>query len=609
MHCIRKVTNDILWVGANDRRLALFEGVYSVPEGVSYNSFLLLDEKTVLFDTVDKAVQDRFFENVAYGLGGRKLDYLVLQHIEPDHSAAVSSILLRYPDVTLVLNKMSRTFLNQFYDIGDDVNILEVTESDSLSTGRHELKFVMAPMVHWPEVMVTFDTTDGVLFSADAFGSFGALNGALFADEVDFGRDYLSKARRYYTNIVGKYGPQVEALMAKASGLPIKMICPLHGFVWRKNLNQILEPYSLWASYEPEEQGVMIAYASVYGNTENAAEILACRLSERGVKTSMFDVSVTPSSEIVAEAFRWSHLVFASTTYNMGIFVTMEAVINDIVAHNISNRYVTIIENGSWAPASGSLMKAQFEKCKDIRLIGRLSLKSSPTKSQLGKIDELADTISDTFKKKGALAAPPAPVDPMALRGISYGLYLLTAHANGKDNGCIVNTVAQVTNEPLKISVTVNKGNYTHDMIQETGVFVATVLSESAPFALYERFGLVSGKTTDKFLPSDEETRAENGVRYLTENACAMLAGKVVGETDCGTHTIFLAELTQAKCMDSEPAVTYKYYFERIKPKPKKTSKAGYVCKICGYVHEGDELPPDFICPLCKHGSQDFERL
>ena len=369
MYCTKKVREDLIWVGANDRRLAMFEGVYSVPQGVSYNAYLLLDEKTVLFDTVDKAVSGVFFENVEHALGGRTLDYIVVHHMEPDHSATLQELVARYPQVKVVCNAKIVAMIKQFFTFDIEAHAHVVAEGDVLETGRHKLTFVMAPMVHWPEVMVSYDLTDKILFSADAFGSFGALNGAIFADEVDFERDYLDEARRYYTNIVGKYGTQVQTLLTKAAGLDIQMICPLHGFVWRRNIGDFIGKYLLWSSYKPEKNGVMIAYASVYGNTAMAAEILSSRLRERGVETVMFDVSVTPASEIIAAAFRWSHLVFASTTYNAGIFVTMEALISDLVAHNISNRKVALIENGSWAPTSGGLMRKQLEKCDGVTFI------------------------------------------------------------------------------------------------------------------------------------------------------------------------------------------------------------------------------------------------
>ena len=397
MHCIKRITENLLWVGANDRRLAMFEGVYSVPEGVSYNSYLLLDEKTVLFDTVDKAVQKRFMENLEAGLDGRPLDFLVLQHIEPDHSSAIELVTNQHPDVTLVLNKKSADYVSQFFTLDRAVKIKIVDEGETLCTGRHNLRFLTAPMVHWPEVMVTYDEKSRTLFSADAFGSFGALNGAIFADEVDFGRDCFDEFRRYYANIVGKYGTQVQSLLKKISALAVDMICPLHGFVWRKNLDEIITPYTLWSSYEPEAQGVMIAYASVYGNTENAAEILSSRLREAGIKTVMFDVSVTPASEIIAAAFRWSHWVFASVTYNAGIFVTMEALISDLAAHNIQNRTVALIENGSWAATSGKLMREKLAACKNIRFAGEISLKSAVKPEKLAEIDALAKALADSF--------------------------------------------------------------------------------------------------------------------------------------------------------------------------------------------------------------------
>lgn len=399
MFCYKKITEDLTWVGGNDRRLAMFEGVYSVPDGVSYNSYLLLDEKTVLFDTVDKAVSKVFFENIAEVLGDRKLDYLVVHHMEPDHSADINKIALQYPEVKIVCNAKTVTMIKQFFDFDIDSRTILVNEGDTLSTGKHNFTFLMAPMVHWPEVMVSYDSTDKILFSADAFGTFGALNGAIFADEVDFHRDFMDEARRYYTNIVGKYGTQVQALLKKASAVEINMICPLHGFVWRKDLDSYISKYQKWSSYTPEENGVMIAYASVYGNTENAAEILACRLRDQGIKTVMFDVSVTPASDIIAAAFKWSHLVFASTTYNAGIFITMEALIHDLVSHNIQNRTVSIIENGSWAATSGKLIRTELEKCKNMVILeNKLSIKSSLNREQLTEIDAMVQAIADSIQ-------------------------------------------------------------------------------------------------------------------------------------------------------------------------------------------------------------------
>ena len=470
MRCIKRITEGLVWVGANDRRLAMFEGVYSVPDGVSYNSYLLTDEKTVLFDTVDNAVRKRFMENVTAALDGRTLDYLVLQHLEPDHSAAIEELVTRYPDVKIICNAKAQALLTQFFDLSMNVEL--VKEGDTLNSGKHTLQFFMAPMVHWPEVMITYDSADGILFSADAFGTFGALNGALFADEVDFSKDYMDETRRYYANIVGKYGPQVQSMLNKVAALDIEMICPLHGFVWRKDLPDVISKYKLWSSYQPEENGVMIAYASVYGATENAAEILACRLRDQGVKTVMYDVSVAAASQVIAAAFKWSHLVFASTTYNAGIFVTMEDVLNDLVAHNIQNRTVAIIENGSWVPTSGGLIRGKLEKCKNVTILEEtVTIKSSLKEPQLAEIEAIVKALVDDLSKQ---ADAPA------------------------------------------------------------------------------------------------EDKADSGDR----------PGERSGES--------------SRESSSEPSAE---------------GKKGFVCNICGYVFEGDVLPDDFVCPLCKRGAKDFEPL
>lgn len=399
MYCTKKIASDLVWVGANDRRLAMFEGVYSVPAGVSYNSYLLTDEKTVLFDTVDKAVSRTFFENLEHELGGRPLDYVIVHHMEPDHSATLSELLLRHPETTVVCNDKTAVMIAQFFGKDAVKNMQLVKEGDVLSTGAHELTFYLAPMIHWPEVMMTYDKSAHTLFTADAFGVFGALNGAIFADEVDFDRDYLKEARRYYTNIVGKYGVQVQNLFKKIAGLDIQMLCPLHGFVWRRDLGYILEKYNLWSTYTPEDKGVMIAYASIYGNTENAAEILASKLRERGVRTAMYDVSVTPASDIIAECFRWSHLVFASATYNGGIFVTMDELLRDIAAHNLQKRTVAFMENGTWAPVSVRQMAAIFAPLKNMTVLEQsVAIRSSLTEGQLAEIEALADVIAEGIR-------------------------------------------------------------------------------------------------------------------------------------------------------------------------------------------------------------------
>ena len=398
MYCTRNVTNDLIWVGADDRRLSCFEGVYGVPDGVSYNSYLLLDEKTVLFDTVDKAVGRQLFENLAHALDGRGLDYLVISHMEPDHAATIEDLIVRYPAVQIVCNAKVKTMLAQFFSMDMSERIVLVKEGDSFSSGTHEFNFIMAPMVHWPEVMMTYEKTEKILFTADAFGTFGALNGRLFADETDFMGEHLDEARRYYTNIVGKYGPQVQAVLKKTAALEIAYVCPLHGFVWRKDFGSYLEKYQLWSSYAPEEKSVMLAYASVYGHTENAANILAAKLAEKGVRVRMYDTSVTPASYIVSDAFRCSHLVFAATTYNNSIFVTMEDLLHDVVNHNLQGRKIAIIENGSWAPVSGKLMRELLSGLKNTEFVGEnLTIKSALQESQMEQIEALAAAIAESM--------------------------------------------------------------------------------------------------------------------------------------------------------------------------------------------------------------------
>ena len=395
MFFTRKITDSVTWVGANNRKTSMFEAVYPISHGMAYNSYLINDEKTVLFDTVDISVSQRFFENVAHTLNGRGLDYVVVQHLEPDHSATLSELLYRHPETKIVCSDKALGMIKAFYGEISPERVMTVREGDTLDVGYHKLRFFTAPMVHWPEVIVTFDETEGILFSADAFGAFGALDGAVFADEVDFERDYLDEARRYYANIVGKYSLPVQTLLGKTDKIEVKIICPLHGFIWRNNLSFIIDKYRLWSSYTPEEEGVMIAYASVYGNTENAAEILAGILIEAGVKTVMYDVSVTHSSDIVAAAFRFGRLVFASTTYNGAAFICMDELLRDLAAHNIQNRTVAFIENGSWAPSAGKHMAEILAPCKNMTFTEKtVNIRSSLKEDQIKDIEELAHAIS-----------------------------------------------------------------------------------------------------------------------------------------------------------------------------------------------------------------------
>ena len=396
MYCVQNIHEDLLWLGASDRRLAKFENVFPIPRGVSYNSYLVLDEKTVLLDTVDQAVGERFFENLAFALAGRGLDYVVVNHMEPDHCATLGELLRRYPNVQVVGNAKTITMIGQFFDCDLTGRTLVVKEGDTLTTGRHTFTFLMAPMVHWPEVMVTYDTTDKTLFSADAFGTFGALNGNIFADEVDFQRDWLDEARRYYTNIVGKYGAQVQALLKRAAAVEIQCLCPLHGPIWRKDIAWFVDKYQIWSSYAPEDRAVAIFSGSIYGHTENAADILATNLAQKGVKNIvLYDVSHTDVSYLVSEAFRCSHLVFASATYNGEIYTPMDDFIRDLKSHGLRQRSVALIENGTWAAQSGRLMTALLESMKDMRVMeGTVTLKSSVKEAQRPSLEALADNLA-----------------------------------------------------------------------------------------------------------------------------------------------------------------------------------------------------------------------
>ena len=611
MYCVKQITSDMIWIGGSDRRLALFENIYPIPRGVSYNAYLLLDEKTVLLDTVDRSVSDIFFENLEYALNGRPLDYLVVNHMEPDHCGTMQELVLRHPEVKIVCNAKTLKMIHQFFSFDMDSRALLVQEMDTLTTGRHTLAFVMAPMVHWPEAMVTYDTTDKVLYSADAFGTFGAMNGNIFADKVNFETEYLADARRYFTNIVGKYGTQVQALLRKAATIEIKMICPLHGPIWRKDIGWFIDKYVKWSTYTPEEESVMIAYASVYGNTENAANILASKLADAGVKNvAVYDVSMTHPSVIVAEAFRCSHLVFASTTYNAGIFATMQTALDDIVAHNLQNRTIALIENGSWAPMADGLMRKKLAALKNVNILDNtVKILSSVKEDQLSQLDALANALLATMKTEAPVVHDEKKIEPNAMFKLSYGLFVLTAGGQ-KDNGCIINTVTQITDSPKRISIAVNKANYTHDLILKSGTFNVSVLDTNADFELFTRFGFQSGREANKFEGLESVARSENGLMYLTEMSNAFLSGKVIQTLDYGTHTVFIADVTEAKVLESAPSMTYAYYFDHVKPKPNNlTTPHGWVCKICGYIYEGDELPADYICPLCKHGAEDFERV
>jgi len=401
MQNIRKISKDLIYVGVSDRKLPLFENVYPIPEGVSYNSYVLNDEKSVLMDCADMTVCEQFMANVRAALGGKALDYIVVQHMEPDHGATLEMMIQAYPDAKIVTNTKAANLIRQFFDFDLDSRLQLVNEGDTLTTGRHTLTFINAPMVHWPEVMVTYDTTDKILFSADAFGTFGALDGSIYADEVNFEKDWIDEARRYYINIVGKYGMQVQGLLKKAASIDIQTLCPLHGPIWRKDIAYFVEKYDIWSRYDAEEKGVLVVYGSIYGHTGAVCERLATLLSERGLKTAVYDASHVHASQLVSEAFRYSHMVIGSSTYNNGIFTPIESLLADLKAHNFQNRKVSIIENGSWAPQSGKLIRAEMESMKNIAIVGdTFTIKSAMKASQETALETLADTIACSMNQQ-----------------------------------------------------------------------------------------------------------------------------------------------------------------------------------------------------------------
>lgn len=594
-----KVTSDILHVGVNDHEIDLFEGQYKVPNGMAYNSYVILDEKTAVVDTVDARFTHEWLDNVEKALAGRRADYLIVQHMEPDHSANIANFMKLYPGTTLVASQKAFTMIRNFFGCEYEDRRLIVGEGDTLTLGKHVLSFVTAPMVHWPEVIVTYDSCDKVLFSADGFGKFGALD----AEE-----DWACEARRYYIGIVGKYGAQVQALLKKAANLDIRIICPLHGPVLSENLGYYLNLYKIWSSYDVETEGVFIAYTSVYGHTKSAVEALAEKLRANGCpKVSVADLARDDMAEAVEDAFRYGKIVLATTTYNADIFPFMKEFINHLTERNFQNRTVALIENGSWAPLAAKTMRSMLEKCKNITFANTsVTILSSMTPETSAKLDELAEELCRTYLAQNHTEA--GKNDLSALFNIGYGLYVVTSNDGRKDNGLIVNTVSQVTNNPNRVAVTINKENYSHHVIKQTGMMNLNCLSVDAPFDIFQRFGFQSGRSADKF-DGLEVPRAANGIAFLPRFINSFLSLKVERYVDLGTHGMFICDITEARVISDRETMTYTYYQKNVKPKPATEGRKGFVCKVCGYIYEGDELPPDFICPLCKHGAADFEPI
>ncbi len=593
-----KITDTIKYIGVNDRKIDLFEGQYDVPNGMAYNSYIIMDEKIAVMDTVDVNFTHEWLDNLSGALSGRKPDYLIVQHMEPDHSANILNFTNVYPEAKIVTSSKALTMMSQFFGTDFSDKAIIVNEGDELSLGKHILTFITAPMVHWPEVIMTYDKTDKVLFSADGFGKFGA---------TDTDEDWACEARRYYFGIVGKYGAQVQAVLKKAAGLEINVICPLHGPVLSENLGYYLNLYNIWSSYGVESEGVVICYTSVYGNTKKAAELLAEKLKENGCpKVALNDLARCDMAEAVEDAFRYGKIVLATTTYNAEIFPFMHHFILDLVERNFQNKTVALIENGTWAPMAGRVMKGMLEKCKNLDIIDTVTIKSAMTPENKEQIENLAKELCKDYIAKDGDKADKN--DLTALFNIGYGLYVVTSNDGKQDNGLIVNTVTQVTNTPNRIAVTINKQNYSHHIIKQTGVMNVNCLSVEAPFSVFEKFGFVSGRVKNKF-EGEEVLRSDNGLVFLKQYINSFMSLKVEDYVDLDTHGMFICSVSEARVLSDKETMTYTYYQKNVKPKPETEGKKGYVCKVCGYVYEGDELPEDFICPLCKHGVADFEPI
>ena len=593
------VTETIKYVGVNDHQVDLFEGQYVVPNGMSYNSYVIDDDKIAVMDTVDIHFTHEWLDNLANVLNGRKPDYLIIQHMEPDHSANIENFLKTYPDTTVVATAKAFAMMDCFFSLDPEVKRLVAENGSTLSLGSHELTFVFAPMVHWPEVMMTYDSTDKVLFSADGFGKFGAL---------DVEEDWDDEARRYYIGIVGKYGAQVQAVLKKAAGLDIQTICPLHGPVLKEDLGHYIGKYDVWSSYTVESEGIVIAYTSVYGNTKKAVEMLAELLRAKGCpKVIVHDLARCDMSQAVADAFRYGKLVLATTTYNAEIFPFMKQFIDHLTERNYQKRTIGLIENGSWAPLAAKIMKGMFEKSKDITWLNTtVKIKSAVSAENKDQLQAMADELCQEYIAQSPEAANKN--DLTALFRIGYGLYVVTSNDGKKDNGLIVNTVTQLTDTPNRVAVNINKANYSHHIIKQTGVLNVNCLSVDAPFSVFERFGFQSGRTVDKF-EGITPVRSDNGLIILPKYINAAISLKVEQYVDLDTHGMFICSVTEARVMNDKETMTYTYYQNNVKPKPDTEGKKGFVCKICGYIYEGDVLPDDFICPLCKHGVADFEPI
>lgn len=593
-----EITQKIKYVGVNDNKIDLFEGQYYVPNGISYNSYVILDEKIAVFDTVDQEFTNEWMYNLDKELKGRSVDYLIISHMEPDHSANIVNFINKYKEAKIVASAKAFIMMKQFFGTDFVDNRIVVEEGSTLSLGYHKLVFITAPMVHWPEVIMTYDQTENILFSADAFGKFGSL---------EFEDNWVDEARRYYIGIVGKYGLQVQNLLKKASKLDIKTICPLHGPVLKDNLSYYVGLYDIWSKYDVEEDGILVAYASIYGNTKKAALKFAEELKKRNhPNVKVVDLARCDMSSAVAYAFKFSKLVLASSTYNMDVFPCMREFINHLIERNFQNRTIAFIENGSWAPNATKVMMEMLGKCKNLTYsINTVKILSSLNDESNEQLMRLAEELCKLYVNEGSNMVEN---DYNALNNIGYGLYVVTTNDGMKDNGLIVNTVTQVTNNPKRVAVTINKRNYSCEVALKTMKMNVNTLSIDAPFELFELYGFKSGRDVNKF-EGIQVNRSKNDLVVLSKYINSYISLEVIKTIDLDSHIMFICDVGEMGFVSDKESMSYNYYLENVKPNKNLTDKKGYVCTVCGWVYEGDELPEDIICPLCKHGADAFEKI
>ena len=597
-----EITNTIKYVGVNDHRIDLFEGQYKVPNGMSYNSYVIIDEKIAVMDTVDQHFTHEWLDNIQSVLNGRQPDYLIVQHMEPDHSANIANFMKIYDKAIIVSSDKAFAMMLNFFGTAYEERRIVIKEGDKLELGRHTLNFIAAPMVHWPEVMMTYDSYERALFSADGFGKFGAL---------DVQEDWVDEARRYYIGIVGKYGRQVQAVLKKAGGLDISMILPLHGPFLYKNLPYYLNLYNTWSSYDVEKDGVVVCYTSVYGHTKAAVDRLVEELKASNVpEVKVYDLARCDMSQAVADAFAYSKLVLATTTYNADIYPFMKQFIDHLTERGFQNRKIGLIENGSWAPLAAKIMKDMLAKSPNLTFIEPVvHIRSAMNDTNKEEISALCQALSVDYLARDEKKANKNDMKALFSIAIGYGLYVVTSNDGKKDNGLIVNTVVQLTDNPFRVMVSINKDNYSHHVIKQTGIMNVNCLNIETPFKVFQQFGFQSGRNIDKFKNEKEVLRSDNGLVFLSRYINAFFSLKVEDYKDLGTHGMFICSVSEARVINNVDTMTYTYYQNNVKPKADTKGKKGFVCKVCGYVYEGDVLPDDFVCPLCKHGAADFEEI